>query len=155
MTTNPREFMEILSLAKTQEDKEQLLGIFLNENKNNEIVETSDHSFHDLEAKVNLLLNKQDEEIEEGDLVTWKKGLKNKKYPQEGQSAKVLKVRKGNSEYSLFNYREDSGSSYFGEPLDLVLALLDEEGDLLVYHYDKRRFRIFEKAKRPVESLPQ
>jgi hypothetical protein len=33
-----------------------------------------------------------------------------------------------------------AGSPYFNEPLDLVLAVMDEDDDLILLHYDSRRF---------------
>ncbi len=104
-----------------------------------------------LEAKVNLLLEREETKIEVGDWVTWKAGLKNKKHPEEGKPVKVIKVLTESSSKKsgipLYNSKEDSGSPYYGEPLDLVLALLDEDGDLLIYHYDKRRFKVVKKSR--------
>jgi len=82
--------------------------------------------------------------FEVGDIVKWKKGLKNRKYPKEDQLCMVIKVL---PEDKAKEGEKDSGSPYFGEPLDLVLALLDDEKkDLLLFHYDKRRFEIYKKA---------
>ncbi len=51
---------------------------------------------------------------------------------KENQLCKVIQVLKEDT--------RDSGSPYYREPLDLVLALLDDNSDLVLYHYDKRRF---------------
>ena len=43
----------------------------------------------------------------------------------------------------VFDEREQgrcAGSPYFGEPLNLVLAILDSDGDFLEFRYDGRRF---------------
>ena len=37
-----------------------------------------------------------------------------------------------------------AGSPYFNEPLDLVIGILDEDGDWLTYYVDSRRFRPLE-----------
>lgn len=148
MATMPKELAEVLSLAKTKEDMEKVLALsFLIARKDDETGMREGKHYDELEEKVNLFLNRQEEAIEVGDLVTWKRGLKNKKYPQEGQSAKVIEVLST----PLINDKEDSGSPYFAEKLNLVLAILDEDGELLLYHYDKRRFQVVEKAKRPTE----
>jgi hypothetical protein len=148
MATMPKELAEVLSLAKTKEDMEKVLALSFLIARTEDETGMRDGKHHDeLEEKTNLLLNRQEEAIEVGDLVTWKRGLKNKKYPQEGQSAKVIEVLSP----PLINDKEDSGSPYFGEKLNLVLAILDEDGELLLYHYDKRRFQVVEKAKLPTK----
>lgn len=88
--------------------------------------------------KVKAFLNvgNKFEPIKRGDIVKWKKGLKNKKVPDEEQCAVVVDIVK---ESNLQGDR-DSGSPYYREPLDLALAVLDKNGDLVVYHYDQRRF---------------
>jgi hypothetical protein len=69
-------------------------------------------------------------------LVKWKSGLKNKMLPKEGQPAIVLEVL----EETLDQVERDPGSPYFREPLDIVLGVIDEDGDFMTFHFDKRRF---------------
>lgn len=76
--------------------------------------------------------------FQQGDVVKWKKGLKNKKYPKDDQLCMVVDVL----EKPIVQDNRDSGSAYYREPLDLVLALLDDDSDLVIFHYDKRRFEI-------------
>jgi len=77
------------------------------------------------------------------DVVKWKKGLKNKKYPEEEQLAMVIQEL----EEPIIQSERDSGTPYFREPLDIILGVLDQDGDLMLYHYDKRRFEIVKQAK--------
>ena len=69
--------------------------------------------------------------------VRWKQGLKNKALPEYNQPAMVWEI--------LPKARFDNpkthaaGSPYFSEPLDIVLAVMDEDESLLL-HYDSRRF---------------
>lgn len=76
-----------------------------------------------------------------GDLVTWKNGLQNRRYPRLGQPAVVLEVL----ETPVRDRERDAGSPYFNEPLDLVLGLFLDEGphrdEFLNWHFDSRRFR--------------
>jgi hypothetical protein len=46
----------------------------------------------------------------------------------------------------LFEEVENSGNPCFREPLTLVAAEVDEEGDFLGYHYDARRLEPYEGA---------
>jgi hypothetical protein len=39
---------------------------------------------------------------------------------------------------------EDAGSPFFQEPLDVVLGIIDRDGDFFCYHYDSRRFEPFQ-----------
>ena len=76
-----------------------------------------------------------------GDLVVWKPGFMNKRYPRAKQTAVVLEVL----EKPVFDDERDAGSPYFREPLDLVLGFFIDEGphrgDFLNWHYDSRRFQ--------------
>lgn len=75
-----------------------------------------------------------------GDLVTWKLGLKNRRAPRYGEPAVVVCVL----ETPLFDGDQESGSTYFREPLNLVLGMIWEQGpgrgDFVTFHYDGRRF---------------
>jgi hypothetical protein len=74
-----------------------------------------------------------------GQLVRWKPGLKNRKAPAYNEVVIVRKVLTG----PVFDTCEAStcaGSPYFGEPLNLVLGVLDDDGDFLEFHFDGRRF---------------
>jgi len=92
-----------------------------------------------LKQKVSSFL-KASPEFKPEDVVRWKKGLKNKKYPKEGQLCIVIEEMKE----PIIQDSRDSGSPYYREPLDLVLALLDDDSDLVIFHYDKRRFELIE-----------
>ena len=101
-----------------------------------------------LKQKVARLL-KPVPKFEPGDVVKWKKGLKNKKSPEEEQSAIVIQVL----DEPVIQDERDSGTPYFREPLDLILGVLDQDGDLMLYHYDKRRFEIVERATSDEQKL--
>lgn len=72
-----------------------------------------------------------------GDIVKWKDGFKNRKFPRYNEPGVVIHYRPNED---VFSDEEDAGSPYFREPLDLLIALLDEDGDFLLYHFDARRF---------------
>jgi len=90
-----------------------------------------------LQKKVDSLLNMHT--FKKKQLVKWKEGLRNKKLPKDNEPAMVLEVL---SE-PLIQHETETGTPYFREPLDLVLAVLDEDNDLVVFHYDSRRFEPF------------
>jgi hypothetical protein len=75
-------------------------------------------------------------EFRPGELVKWKAGLRNKLIPAADTPAVVVEVL----EEPVLDAAERPDSAYFREPLDLVLGVLDEGGDLLTFHYDSRRF---------------
>jgi hypothetical protein len=122
---------------------EEMMQQLKNEVGQQDLKTTDEQYVAKLKEKLNSFLAKPSKEFERGDTVKWKKGLKNRKYPKEEQLCMVVDVLPEPK-----TRERDSGSPYFGEPLDLVLALLDDEKqDLLLFHYDKRRFEIVEKAK--------
>jgi hypothetical protein len=101
--------------------------------------------------KLRIVVNnfKKPSDIEEGDIVIWKQGMKNKKYPKENQPAYVLQVH----EASVKEKEDrDSGTPYFMEPLNLQLAFIDDDGDLVTFYYDKRRFKIIAKNEKLASS---
>jgi hypothetical protein len=71
-----------------------------------------------------------------GQLVVWKKGLKNKKLPEPNQPAIIVEV----FDEPRFETSRDPGSPYYAEPLDLVLGIMTKEGEFLTFYFDKRRF---------------
>lgn len=98
------------------------------------VIKLSKHSTL-LAKKVDLLLQKHKFKV--GDSVQWKNGLRNKKLPKEGEEAIVLEILTD----PILNHETETGIPYFREPLDLVLAVLDEDNDLVIFHYDSRRFQ--------------
>ncbi len=74
-----------------------------------------------------------------GDLVTWKQGLKNGRYPQKNYPAIVTRVY----EEPLSRSDMESGSNHFREPLDLVI-LVDTGDEVSEFHVDSRRFKHYE-----------
>ena len=74
-----------------------------------------------------------------GQFVRWKAGLKNRAAPAYNEAVLVREILAA----PVFDTCEASscaGSAYFGEPLTLVLALLDHDGDFVELRYDGRRF---------------
>ena len=69
-----------------------------------------------------------------GDIVQWKKGLKNAKFTGPFVVIDIL-------EQPVLDEDEDgSRSQYFREQLDCILGFIDSDGDLVAHHYDSRRF---------------
>lgn len=75
-------------------------------------------------------------DFEVGDLVQWKPSLRNRHRPEYGERAFVFEVR----EHPRYNDKRDPGSPYYMEQLDLVLGILDDDDELVFYHFDSRRF---------------
>lgn len=76
--------------------------------------------------------------INVGDLVVWKPLLKNRVRPAYDEPAVVIEVL----DKPVRNTEADPSSTYFREPLDIVLGLLDDDDEILVYHFDSRRFML-------------
>ncbi len=95
------------------------------------------------------LYNKFDilNEFKKGQIVKWKKGLKNKRLPHEEQYAIVIEIF-DKPIYGDF----DAGTPYFREPLDLALGFIGDNDDFIIFHYDKRRFEPFDPNQRIEQS---
>lgn len=77
----------------------------------------------------------EENEFKPGDLVQWKRGLQNKNQPANyGEPAVVVSIKPGN-----IDPRSDSGSPYFQERLDLLCAVIDKDGDFIVWPFDSSR----------------
>jgi len=55
---------------------------------------------------------------------------------RKNQPAVVMEVL----EQTLIQSEQDTGSTYFREPLNIALGLIDRDGILISFHYDSRRF---------------
>lgn len=71
--------------------------------------------------------------LQPGDIVRWKEGLRNKKRPAYDEFVVVLDV------LSVPIISKSEGV-YFAEPLDCKLGYVDGDGDLLTFFFDSRRF---------------
>lgn len=76
------------------------------------------------------------DQLSAGDLVIWKDGLKNRRLPNYGQRGIVIEVL----DEPVYDANNESGSTYFREPLDVVIGFFDEDNDFMTFHYDSRRF---------------
>lgn len=74
-----------------------------------------------------------------GQIVRWKSGMKNRKFPAYGEPVIIMEVLNP----AVYPPDEDlAGSNLFREPLTLVLGLHDSDGDFMAYHFDGRRFEL-------------
>jgi hypothetical protein len=128
--------------------RELLNRIGLNEETPHSLLQDQslDELLGDLEGDLGAVLREryallnQPHAFEPGDLVCWKPGLKNRRVPAYGTPAVVLEVL----DAPIPDSETESGSTYFREPLSLVLGLFwDREpgrGDFVAFHFDGRRF---------------
>ncbi|MCF6205693.1 MAG: hypothetical protein L3J47_02195 [Sulfurovum sp.] len=136
-------FKQLLSLESSQSEKSEkkddtdlykqllLKKIFENDNE-----EDTYYDENDLIERANLYLNKNIFKV--GDKVKWKPKLKNRKYPKYDQIAIIIEVL---DKPVYDEEKTNSGSPYFKEPLDIRLAILDNQGDFEIYYYDSNRFQ--------------
>ena len=71
--------------------------------------------------------------------VRWKEGLQNRSRPAYGEPAIVWQILP----QALMDEEKGTGSPYFREPLDMVLGVLGDNGEFILFHYDSRRFEPF------------
>lgn len=78
-------------------------------------------------------------EFRPGQLVRWKPGLKYRAYPLYDEPAVVVQVLP----QPIYDDETNSGSKYFREPLDILLASTHDNG-CYFFHYDSRKFEPYE-----------
>ena len=74
-----------------------------------------------------------------GDIIKWKKNLKNRVLPEYDEPVIVLEVL----ENPIYDNGEETASTYFKEPLDMIVGYIADEGELISFYYDSRRFQPF------------
>lgn len=75
-------------------------------------------------------------------VVRWKKGMRNRKRPRENEPAIVISVLP-EPVFDISVKDSSAATRYFREPLDIVLGVLDSDGELMTFHFDSRRFEPF------------
>ncbi|NEX23390.1 hypothetical protein G3480_24370 [Thiorhodococcus mannitoliphagus] len=117
--------------------RELLAQIGLSEEDRTDLLD--DEPLEDLREHYQALTRRHD--FAPSDLVTWKPGLRNHRVPRYQQPVVVIEVLPE----SIHDQDREAGSTYFREPLDLVLGLIGDEdpgrGELVTFHFDSRRFQ--------------
>ncbi len=120
----------------------------------NNVLETTQHNdelereqFNDTEERLQALQRRFSAQppngFKPGQIVQWKSGMQNRRFPKYNEPAVVMEVLNP----AVFdNDPKSHGSNMFREPLNLVLGLLDADGDFFCWHYDGRRFEVLADA---------
>ena len=129
----------------SQSSLELLSKLGLSNDRQQDLLE--DEPLEDLRGDLGVALReryrlfKRRHDFAPGDLVTWKAGLKHKRFPRYGQPAVVLEVLAT----PVLDPMTEAGATYFREPLDVVVGVLWDEGtdrgELIAFHFDSRRFQ--------------
>ena len=94
--------------------------------------------FENLHKRADLLKKKSFFSI--GDIVVWKDGLKNKRYPNYNQPSIIL---------TIFNPAlEDKDDVSFTETVDIQLGFINENDEFFAFNYDSNRFKKFDPPNR-------
>ena len=88
--------------------------------------------------KMRGLLEKLNEKhtFSPGDVVRWKLGLKNRRFPEYDAPALVACALAE----PVLDPTNAAGSPYFREPLDLIICRMDADEDMVFLYCDSRRF---------------
>jgi len=81
-------------------------------------------------------------DFHKGQLVRWKPGLRNRLLPGYNEPAIIREVLPA-PVYDSCERARCANSAEFREPLTLILAILDPDGDFVEYRYDARRFEAY------------
>ncbi|MBK9039213.1 MAG: hypothetical protein IPL83_08650 [Bdellovibrionales bacterium] len=121
--------------------KEMLANIHLSDGDNELIDEPVDEgAAHRLRTLYERLTNHREKALRPGQLAMWKPGLKNRRFPAYGQPVIVVE----RLDLPILDHEEEAGFTYYREPLDVLLGVLHQDGDFLIFHFDSRRFQPYE-----------
>lgn len=84
--------------------------------------------------------SKLSESIEVGDILVWKEGLKNRKYPKYDEPCIV--VEKLNE--PIINDAVGINSAYYKEVNDIKLGIIMPGNEFVTFYFDSKRFTKFE-----------
>ncbi len=126
--------------------KALLDNLNLDDSDNELLAEPTEDAADRLRTLHQRLTNGRENALRPGMLAAWKPGLKNRRFPAYGQPAMVVEV----IDPPLIDHEDEAGSPYYREPLGLLLGILHQDGDFLVYHFDPRRFQPHEDARTPI-----
>jgi hypothetical protein len=111
---------------------------------NNELLtEPVEDAAERLHVLYQRLMNGREKTLRPGMMAVWKPGLKNRRFPRYGEPAVVVE----RLDPPILDHEDESGSTYYREPLDMLLGILHRDGDFLVYHFDSRRFQPHESGE--------
>lgn len=125
-------------MSKQQDVIAELLNSVREKDSDNEEEKSygEDH-LTQLRTACNNFLRKEDFEV--GQIVKWKKDLKNRRLPQKNQPAIVVRVL----DEPIVSTDDESSSPYFLEKLDIILGVISNDGTFLTFYYDSSRFESY------------
>lgn len=74
-----------------------------------------------------------------GDLIIWKRGMKNKTIPDKDVPGIVI----NNFFPPLTDEDRDISSTYFNDVLDIQVGFISDDGEFIVFAHDSRRFQLY------------
>lgn len=90
-----------------------------------------------LRDKADVFLSNNDG-FQVGQAIEWKEGMKHKKLPAYGEPVVVVEVLD-----QPIRFVGESGTQYFSDKNDIVVAQVHADGELLTFVMDSRRFKLF------------
>jgi hypothetical protein len=75
-----------------------------------------------------------------GQIVRWKPGLKNKRRPEYNEPVVVIEKLTE----PAYDTSQGAGSAYYRERLDIILGFIDNDNEMIAFHFDSRRFEPLE-----------
>lgn len=125
-----------LSDAESKELLKSLINNALSGDNNKEIISLKD-KLQLLQNCKTSLMNKSNFNV--GDIVKWKPNFRNRELPEYDEPLIILEIL----ETPILDKEEGPSSTYFNEPLDMIVGMIAEEGEFITFYYDSRRFEHF------------
>lgn len=123
----------------SEEQKKDLLKILLKnalEEKKNQTLDNAGKI--DLLKKLKSLYYEKNE-FQVGDIIIWKKQLKNRKFPDYNEPIIVLEVLTE----PFFDRTDEVGSQYFNEKNDIKVGIYKDD-TFVTFYFDSQRFEKYE-----------
>lgn len=131
---NKKLTIDDLNSILTEKDSNILKALLSSKNKPDKRDLSRKEKIETLEERYSAFIKHND--FKSGELVKWKPGLRNKNGFKDDDAAIVIEALKN----PIFDQKHDSGSPYFKEPLDMLIAFLDpDNNNFIILYVDSRR----------------
>ena len=149
MATKKDELSRPLALALLEKLKEIGVGDVTDLISDDDEIEQEYDTDYIEELRTCYIALSENVKFEKGQIVKWKNRMQNKRLPKKNQPAIVVATL----DEPIFEDKAPVGSTYYKEPLDIILGVFHDDGGFLTFYHDSRRFELYKDSKKNQEEF--
>lgn len=149
MATKKNELSKPLALALLEKLKEIGVGDVTDLISDDDAIEQEYDTDYIEELKTCYIALSEKVKFQKGQLVKWKNRMQNKRLPKKNQPAIVVATL----DEPIFEDKFPAGSTYYKEPLDIILGVINDDGGFLTFYHDSRRFELYKDSEKNKDEI--